>query len=351
MTRIHCKRSWEVEALEDGRLEEKDRASLERHAETCADCAQALVRRRELDTLLVGLPAPERTELDRRRARGDLLARANDGMFGEVRPRRRMIFALVPALVALVLVVFAIQRRAPVPAPAPVAAATSAPLFEVASVDAADFTLERVGEVSRVTLRSGTASFHVEHVKPGARFLVALPDGEVEVRGTRFVVEVVGGSTRSVAVTEGVVAVHIGGFDGVLRAGERWPFVSAAATAPAAPSSAPPLAATPPSAPAASSAVAPARPLVGRRFAEAMSAFSAGDYGEADRLFVAFANDFPTDTHTEDAMFLLADARARRGDSASARDAARAYLRRFPNGLRAPAAARLAGDPPSAAPR
>jgi TolA-binding protein len=75
-----------------------------------------------------------------------------------------------------------------------------------------------------------------------------------------------------------------------------------------------------------------------------MSAFNAGDYGEADRLFVAFVHDFPSDTRAEDAMFLLADARARRGDPRAARDAARDYLRRFPSDLRAPAAARLAGD-------
>jgi TolA-binding protein len=143
--------------------------------------------------------------------------------------------------------------------------------------------------------------------------------------------------------------VRVEGFDGVLRAGERWPRATVT-VAPAAPESLPtpsPSSSTPtaPVAPLQQAAVgaAPSRPLAlpGPRFAEAMAAFSAGDYGEADRLFAAFVRDFPDDTRAEDAMFLIADARAHRGDVAGAREAAHVYLLRFPNGLRAPAAARL----------
>lgn len=359
MTQNPCKRSWEVEALEDGRLSGKDRASFERHVESCQDCSRAIERLRTLGTALADLPTPEPSELDRRRARADLLARANEGMVGANRRSKRWAFVLVPALVALALVVVMV-RRGPSPAPVAVAPAAAAPRFEVADVDHADFTTERVDAISRVVLRSGSASFHVERVLPGARFLVALPDGEVEVRGTRFVVDVVDGRTRSVSVTEGVVAVRIGGVERVLRAGESWPRSEAAVvpgpTGSAAttgavslspsPSVSPEYSARPP--PSAAVAPAPVRPVPGPRFAEAMGAFNAGDYGAADRLFVAFVRDFPSDTRTEDAMFLLADARARRGDAGGAKEAARAYLRRFPNGLRAPAATRLAGDAPQA---
>lgn len=73
-----------------------------------------------------------------------------------------------------------------------------------------------------------------------------------------------------------------------------------------------------------------------------MNAYTAGDYGEADRLLAAFVRDFPSDTRVEDAMFLIAEARMRRGDVPGAKEAARAYLRRFPNGLRAPAATQIA---------
>ena len=83
---------------------------------------------------------------------------------------------------------------------------------------------------------------------------------------------------------------------------------------------------------------------MGRSPKSAMAAFNAGDYATADRLFVTFVRDFPSDSRAEDAMFLVADARTRRGDAAGAREAARAYLERFPQGLRAPAVRRIASD-------
>lgn len=360
MTRFPCKRSWEIEALEDGRLSERDRASLERHLEACPECREAQGKHQALDAALKALPREERTEMDHRRARAALLVRANELGVGGERGRLRWV-ALVAAPVALAIVVIvALLRRAPSAndgiahssAPAPSAVA-SAPLFEVDAVGRADYSSERESGVSRVNLRAGTASFHVEHVKPGARFLVKVPDGEVEVRGTRFVVDVADGHTRSVVVTEGVVAVRVEGFDGVLRAGERWPasVVPAAATTATATSTAtdvpPPSASVAPAPPASHLAPAPsaaARGLAGPRFADAMAAFNAGDYATADRLFVTFVRDFPSDSRAEDAMFLVADARTRRGDAAGAREAARAYLERFPQGLRAPAVRRIASD-------
>ncbi|MGZ3453426.1 MAG: FecR domain-containing protein [Polyangiales bacterium] len=335
MTRKPCNRRWEIEALEGGRLVGKDRASFERHVETCEDCTRAVARKHELGTLLAAIPTPEPTELQRRRLRAELLGRANERVVKGERSWRAA-FVLVPAAFALVLLI-AIRWRNPHAVPA-----TQAPVFEVANLDHAEYTTERTDSISRVSLRAGTASFHVEHVKPGARFVVTVPDGEVEVRGTRFVVEVAGGRTRSVSVTEGVVAVRVLGFDGLLRAGERWPQIAAAQTPTPAPvpsiePSASAIAST-----SATIVLSPAPALPGPRFGKAMNAFNAGDYGEADRLFVDFIRAFPSDTRVEDAMFLLADARARRGDKAGAREAARAYLHRFPNGLRAPAAERLA---------
>jgi len=403
MTRVPCKRGWEVEALVDGRLVGKDRASLERHVETCEDCGRSVMRMRELGGLLSALPTTDRTSLERRRERADLLTRANERLVGGEGRRSGfwVALALVPAVAVLaVLLARPAATVAVGPALPPSAATLDGPPasagFEVTDVDHASFTTEQRDATSRVALRSGTASFHVEHVRPGARFVVALPDGEVEVRGTRFVLEVADGHTRSVVVTEGVVEVRLREFSGLLRAGERWPRAPVAApvsrpqrsgepttTGGHAASSVPAdatgvaaavgaaavstaiaaagSAATSPAEPSAREVLAgplasvaaepgPASGLTGPgpRFAAAMSAYNAGDYGEAERRFVAFGAEFPSDSRAEDAMFLLAEVRARRGDLAGAREAARAYLRRFPAGLRAPAATRLARDTPAA---
>lgn len=73
-----------------------------------------------------------------------------------------------------------------------------------------------------------------------------------------------------------------------------------------------------------------------------MAAFGAGDYGQAERLFQDFERHHPKDARREDSTFLRAVARARRGDAEGARAMARQYLDRYPNGLRAPEAERLA---------
>jgi ferric-dicitrate binding protein FerR (iron transport regulator) len=350
MTRDRCKRTWEVEALVDGRLDEKERSSLERHLAGCADCTRAREQMSKLSEVLGELPSPDPKPLEVRRQRAALLARANEEVV-EASPRGRRTALVALAFAALVVLALAFLRGRTSPEVAK-PSAPPAPEFEVADVSHADFASERVDSVSRVTLRSGSLGFHVEHVKPGARFIVAVPDGEVEVRGTRFTVDVVDGHTRAVRVTEGVVEVRLDGFKGLLRAGESWPRETAAVEPPPTqPTEAPSVTPPPPPPSATTSATAQPKPAVsaptpGARFAEAMRAYSAGDYGEADRLLGAFVRDFPDDTRSEDAMFLVADARTRRGDPAGARAAAADYLRRYPDGLRAPAARRLAGDRP-----
>jgi TolA-binding protein len=65
-----------------------------------------------------------------------------------------------------------------------------------------------------------------------------------------------------------------------------------------------------------------------------MAAFDAGDYGQAERAFLAFERRHPGDARCEDATFLRAVARGRRGDAAGASAIAREYLERYPSGLR-----------------
>jgi hypothetical protein len=252
---------------------------------------------------------------------------------------------------------------------------SSSPTFDVADISHAVWQVETIASTSRITLQSGTAAFHVEHLQGDARFFVHMPDGKIEVRGTRFIVDVVEGKTRSVEVLEGLVMLEVPRFQGLLHAGERWPMpIATTSTADATPSFAAPNsnesadedagvtitpmlpAPTPKSLPTptpsaivmAESNEPPALRVIpkdeaGPRFAEAMQAFTGGNDARADELFAAFIRDFPRDGRAEDAMFLRAKSRARRGDMAGAAAIAREYLRAFPKGLRRPEAERLAG--------
>jgi ferric-dicitrate binding protein FerR (iron transport regulator) len=361
MTRQTCNRAWEAEARIDGRLGPKDEASFVRHLADCPDCTRATERLERLAATLSAIPHSPATELERRRARADLLRKANQGLVEGPR-QKRAVWIVIPAIAIAAALVFLVRSRTAGEAPS----ASIVPRFEVTDVHDANVREELSGTTSKVHLSSGTASFHVEHLHSDARFLVALPDGEVEVRGTRFVIDVEGGKTRSVVVTEGFVEVRLEGFRGLLHAGERWPSASAAlepaasATAalePAAPSSSSAVAQAPIAAPVGTNKVevAPgARPApsanasgagpsggAGPRFVSAMKTYEAGDYGRADVLFESFAREFPNDSRAEDALFLRADARARRGDREGASRAAADYLKRYPNGFRRAEAQRL----------
>jgi ferric-dicitrate binding protein FerR (iron transport regulator) len=359
MSQARCERLWQVEANLDGRLSDSDRTSFERHVETCPECQSALAAERRLLETMGALRTFQRSELEQRRARNALLRAADERLVvragGRSGLRARAPWLGLALAAAATLLFWARPWREE---SVPVATAT----YEVAPEGTADYAQEVVGSTTQIAFRSGKAGFHVEHLEGPARFVVALPDGQLEVRGTRFVVDVVEGRTREVTVSEGAVALSLPGFTGLLRAGERWP-AAVAAAAPAGPSAPPPspaeseVSAAPPPPPSAalgpaatqgagggavSPAPAPAPPGAGARFAEAMGAFSAGNYGRADSLFAAFVRDFPRDGRAEDAMFLRADARARRGDGAGAAAAAREYLAAFPRGLRRPEAERMA---------
>jgi len=397
-----CERRWQAEALEDGRLDVTHRASFERHIASCVDCADELAELRRLKSIVARAPVTTRSELERRRSRTSLLSEANRRLMERrsLAPKMRWAFVAAVPLVLVLAVVLAFDRRS----------RNAAPGFQVVDVAHAQWTATQEGTVSRVRLGDGSAAFHVEHVGQRARFLVTLPDGEIEVRGTRFVVTVSEAKTRSVSVSEGVVALRLGGEERLLASGESWRRenvptsaasgrVSTSAVTPVAP--APVVIATEPegakvasaasvgaleharslgsatavgltarpsepeptvvstrSAPS-STSTAPAaggRPSAetggvgsesaGTRFARAIAAFHAGDYGSADSLLSAFMREFQRDARAEDAAFLRADARARRGDRVGAAAAAREYLARYPNGLRHPEAERLAAEAP-----
>jgi len=365
MKRPACTRAWQAEALEDGRLSGAERASFERHAASCAECTSEL---RALERLRQGaerLPANMPTPLEHRRQRQELLRRASElhqRAPGQPQRRRFAAFVLSGALLAAGYIGYELRASR---SGSETAVALTAPTYRLeASPGAAWQTLED-GAALRLRLASGSFRLEVDKLTAVQRFVLELPDGELEVIGTHFGVRVEPEGTRRVEVTEGRVALRLrDALPLSLGAGESWTAEREAARA-AAPPSVP--AAEPPSTPA---AAAPSeRPRVRARqtslpektaleppsgeqaatagthdddFARARAAFGAGDYGQAERLFQEFERRHAEDARREDSTFLRAVARARRGDAAGARATARQYLERYPNGLRAPEAKRLA---------
>ncbi len=77
---------------------------------------------------------------------------------------------------------------------------------------------------------SGAVSVHVAKLNAAERFVVVTPDAEVEVRGTRFKVDLVpaaadcgGGTLTRVSVEEGVVDVRGPSGEARVPAGAQWP--------------------------------------------------------------------------------------------------------------------------------
>jgi len=365
---LTCSRTWQAEAVLDGRLSRADTESFQRHAATCECCAREI---RCLDTLRsVGqrLPILTSTPLEQRRLRQSLLRAANE-LALHPRPSRlkpALAFGAFAAAVALALVVWVLAPHENTPTPV-----AGAPTFHMeTSKGAAWSSLSRQATL-RLLLTSGRFELSVDKLRAGQRFILELPDGELEVKGTRFVVEVHDAKTERVRVHEGRVALRLRGQpDLLLEAGDSWPASTATAAAPLVK---PPVAALAPkteSASAESAELAESKTAAVRRpdarskpspspaaseleappteptgagdaFAQAMSAFTAGDFGKAERLFAAFERAHPADARVEDATYLRAVARARRGDLGAARAIARDYLRRYPNGLRRAEAERL----------
>lgn len=357
MTAPRCARLWQVEAVRDRRLAGPDRAAFERHLATCSECTLELAAFERLEELSARLPVPSSDPLARRRLRNELLRRANDLSLGTGRPpaRRRNFVVLAAALAAALMIVFVTWRRSDDSA----VLAVGEPRFEVVSAPGSQWSTLRHGAALRLALSRGHVDVSVHKLRAGQSFVLELPDGEIEVRGTRFAVDVVDRKTRGVVVREGLVALRWrdSGRELLLGAGQAWTAATPPASATAKATRVPPQpsdrgAPTLPLAPAPAKSAAPARPQASapkpgatsgatEEFAAAMAAFSSGDYATAERLFLAFEAHYPTNGHVEDTMFLRALTRLRRGDETGAKALARQYLARYPNGFRAPEAQRI----------
>ncbi|MEO8800291.1 MAG: FecR family protein, partial [Polyangiaceae bacterium] len=183
----------------------------------------------------------------------------------------------------------------------------------------------RVDHVERVKLDEGSLHIHVRHQESGERFLVDVPDGNLEVRGTTFDVDTHAGATRLVSVEEGVVAWHRKGSDEILlHGGDSW-------TATRPPSS--PVA---PSSSLTSSAMHASRARMSEpddgtaAYGAALDLFRRAHYLEASVAFERLLASHPHAPQAEDASYLdaLSLARAGRADAAGA--AADRHLASFP---------------------
>jgi hypothetical protein len=194
-------------------------AALLEHAKNCEICATQLVvlkKRREfrdafpvLSSIADEAPRADATTDDTR-------ARA---------ARRRHVLLMITAVVAIVL--FIVRNRAFNTPPAPIegdGATLGPPRFRIFNLANALFESKVEGATVSSSLTRGVAAFQVDRLAANQRFLLTLPDGNLEVRGTRFVVTVEAGKTVGVDVSDGTVALRLQGrAEIVLSAGDRWP--------------------------------------------------------------------------------------------------------------------------------
>ena len=196
-------------------------AALMEHATHCEVCARELAvlkKRREFrDAFPVLSSIADQSERAPTRARVPA---------SEARARipLRRVFLMIAAVVAIGGY---ISRHSIFGAPSTPRSADGAPgppTFRISNLENALFESKTEGGTVRSSMSRGIAAFYVERLGPGQRFLLTLPDGDVEVRGTRFVVSVDGGKTQRVEVSEGTVELRLQGRAAVtLAPGDRWP--------------------------------------------------------------------------------------------------------------------------------
>lgn len=358
-----CSRLWEVDAYREGRLGTKDAQSFERHMRICNECDSCFRGDERLRRLAAELPEEGPSALALRRLRARVLRDVATGVGAEKPLTSRARWALgasALAVAALVAGGLGVRRMSHAAPPVQIES-PSAPVDSSGAQAFAGTVLESVGAHwtqarqqgrEQVSLDSGSLRIHVRHQQDGERFLVSLPDGELEVRGTTFQVTVADGSTTRVHVEDGVVALRLDARPEVrLGAGDTWaapvaapaPLSSVAAlarpmrTSPARAVAAPvaaPVAVPGPVAPPSPAVVAPAASeddAESVAYSAAVALLRDGRNADAVAAFQAFVAKHASAPQLEDASFLEAVALARMGRVDAAALAAEEHLARFPS--------------------
>ena len=364
MSRSSCSMAALVEAHLDGRLGEREAATILRHLRLCAACKELAADLEPIPD--VGrVPVPELSPLEHQRGRMNLLQIAAQREVAPARRRWPAVLAVAALASGVVLLSWSSLRAPQAPAHLaqvsvrwnpPKAAGHARSVTTLMPEAAARFTRSGHDGAEIVTLEDGAVTFSVRHLDPQERFLVRTRDAEVEVRGTIFRVEALAGRIRAVHVTEGRVEVRFAGSVALRAAGESWlPPDSArmdpplhapprskadspSARAPVAQASASSAAGAPTGSqpvpePAQSTAAFRATEQT-RSFGEAVRLFERGDYGAAAGRLQEFSAAHPSDSRAEDAAFLAVLALKRSGRSVEAAALARRYLERYPQGYR-----------------
>ncbi len=350
-----CPRTFEVEALRDGRLGGSERAGFERHLSTCSACARELAALERLGAALCDSHPTSTDELEVRRARTRLLVAFNQSLIGRAgeaedplsavgsRVSRRALGALA-AGVAVAAGALWFGARADEKPALPASAVT------VRADAGARWTRQISERRELILLDEGRLWIQVRRTGSGNEppLLVGLPDGELEDLGTTFTVSAESGRTTLVAVEEGSVLLRLRGqAPRTIGARGSWaapPEEPAPREQPFEPSASAPSAPVPAVKPPAPAVMTAPRPVgsgelpapggASERFKAAMQALNRGDGRDAAARFSRFLEQYPRDPRAEDAAYLRVLAHQRSGDSSELQRAARYYLRAYPAGFR-----------------
>lgn len=217
------------------------------------------------------------------------------------------------------------------------------------------FRVDSQGATQRFSLQQGELVAHVAKLTPAQRFIVATPDAEVEVRGTRFRLRVVehpescGAGTRTrLDVTEGVVEVRVANASAVsVKAGEVWPADCASGVDPS------PTPVSEHGGPAAQKHIQPpavateaeqasALTVQNDLFAEGVARGRQGDTSGALRVYQELMKRFPSSPLAESAMVQRMRLLSTTPDGATE---AKRYLARYPRGFAIGEAKMLLAEP------